>query len=589
MKSKLKTVHTYLKNFQSNSIFIKNFILITLVILLSFSAISTIFYINSHNNLEEQMAVVANGNVLTVKNSVDSIIHTAEQLAIQTILNQNVQTFSMHSNLSGSSTNELYQNLKNYISEFTNIYPYINSIYIYSESRKLLVSNFEITPFSEHSDNNWLQYYEKSDINKSTLVTRKKNDRYPHFISIIRCISLDDKTKAGCVVVNLDSEQLNEILSKTENVNPCSTIIYNENNEIILCENIKQAGNLVNNYLDADSYDSLSKNVFGSTKLSDKEYFFSKSASDYYNFTYLTLVPKTYFNNMLSSLNFVFIIYILLLPIGLIISGLITAHTYAPIHQIINLLLPEQKSDDENGTENEITFITNTIRNMLDKNFQLTEELRYRLLLLNQAQTYALQTQINPHFLNNTLESINWTAINELGEKNKISAMIKSLSALLDISLDNTHYLIPIKEELQHSNIYTYIMRLNYGSDLNFVWHIEDGITSHKIVKLSLQPLLENAITHGISAHYGKGEIVIDAKFSEGGILITVSDNGIGMDEKKLAELRQELNSNVLHGKRIGLKNVNQRIKLLFGETYGLSITSQKNVGTKVSIFIPKT
>ena len=588
MKSELKTIFSHIKDFRSNSIFIKNFVLITLILLLSFSAISTIFYINTQNNLERQMADVTHGSVSTIKNAIDSIIHTSEQLAIQTILNQNVQTFCIPSKFSGSSTSELYQVLRSYISNFTNIYPYINSIYIYSQNRELIIDNFEITTFSEHADNNWIDCYEKGDINKTTIISRKKSDRYPHFISIIRSISLDDKTKAGCVVINLDVEHLNDILSGMEDVNPYSTIIYDENNKIILCKDIKQTGKPVYDYLESESYSALKNSSYGSMKLAENDYFFARNTSAYYNFTYLTLIPKTHFNNMLSSLGFVFLIYVLLLPIGLIISALITLRTYAPIQQIINLLLPEQSPNDENSMENEITYITNTIRNTLDKNLELTEELRYRMLLLNQAQAYALQAQINPHFLNNTLESINWTAINELGEKNKISAMIKSLSALFDISLDNTHYLIPIKEELQHTNIYTHIISLNYGSDLNFIWHIEDGITSHKTVKLSLQPILENAVIHGISPHHGKGEIVIDAKYHDEGILITVSDNGVGMNEKELAELQNELASNVLHGKRIGIKNVNQRIKLLFGEKYGLTITSEKNVGTKVSIFIPK-
>ena len=534
------------------------------------------------------MADVTHGNVSTIKNAIDSIIHTAEQLAIQTILNQNVQTFCIPSKLSGSSTSELYSSLRSYISNFTNIYPYINSIYIYSENRELIIDNLEITTYSEHSDNNWYPFYEKSDINKTTIVSRKKFDRYPHFISIIRSISLDNKTKSGCVVINLDVEHLNDILSGMEDVNPYSTIIYDDNNQIMLCEDIKQTGKSIHDYLETESHNALKKDNYGSMKFLGNEYFFAKNSSAYYNFTYLALIPKTHFNNMLSSLGFVFILYLLLLPLGLIISALISIRTYAPIQQIINLLLPEQNPSDENSDKNEITYITNTIRNTLDKNLELTEELRYRMLLLNQAQAYALQAQINPHFLNNTLESINWTAINELGEKNKISAMIKSLSALFDISLDNTHYLIPIKEELQHTNIYTHIISLNYGSDLNFIWHIEDGITNHKIVKLSLQPILENAVIHGISPYRGKGEIVIDAKFHDGGILITVSDNGIGMNENELSQLQAELSSNVLHGKRIGIKNVNQRIKLLFGEKYGLSVTSEKNVGTKVSIFIPK-
>ena len=132
-------------------------------------------------------------------------------------------------------------------------------------------------------------------------------------------------------------------------------------------------------------------------------------------------------------------------------------------------------------------------------------------------------------------------------------------------------------------------MSFNYGEDLNFIWDIEQGADEYKIPKLTLQPLLENSITHGIKPKKGKGEIKIEGRFCDEGICFVVSDDGVGMTPEELEKVRNSLeNFDVLSGDCIGLKNVNQRIKLFFGGEYGIKIDSEKNKGTRVTIVIPK-
>ncbi|MBE7037225.1 MAG: sensor histidine kinase, partial [Ruminococcaceae bacterium] len=319
-------------------------------------------------------------------------------------------------------------------------------------------------------------------------------------------------------------------------------------------------------------------------------YIYSETKSDLYDLLYISIMPNFYFQDMLQhTVLYMIMMMILLLLSVVIITLLISYRTYVPIQSLLDFLTPQELNDSQNMSNNEISYITENVKKSIEKSEKLEQELNYRLLLLNQAQLYALQTQINPHFLNNTLDVINWTAVSEMGMNNKVSKMLKSLSNLLHISLDGEHYLIPIEEELQHANIYTYIMSVNYGDDLNFIWDIDEEVHNCQMLKLTLQPILENAIEHGIKRKRGVGVIRIIGRTVNGDVQLTIQDNGVGMTEEELETLRRDLHdSKELTGQHIGIRNVNQRIKLVFGENYGLSVDSKKGEGTQVQVLIPK-
>lgn len=591
MKVDLKNIFLFLKNFRFNSIFIRNFILIALVIMLPLLTMGIILYVHTQKSIDLETSLITTENASTIKNSIDNIINTTNTLAIQTSLNQNVQSLCLTAYKDDKTISNIHQNLTQYISNYTNVFPYIDSIYIYSEKTQTIIDNKEIMKFEDHLDTNWFKFYKNSLPNESTVVHRKKYNSYPSYISIIRCVELENFKKIGCIVININIEQLIKVIRDIEGISINEAIIFDENGYILLCKDITQIGTHIEEYTsDAASETILSQNN-GHVMIGDVDYLFGKTVSSRYNFSYLTLIPRTHFNNIIvDSIKYLALLFLLLLLFGLVFAIYVSFKTYSPIQRILTFLLPNQSFEDISfEQQNEISYIMDTIESTLDKNTKLVEELNYRMLLLTQAQVYALQSQINPHFLNNTLENMNWTAINQLGENNTISQTIKYLSALFDISLDTEHYLIPIEEELQHTNIFVYISSLNYGSDLQFAWDIKENVTKYNILKFSLQPIIENAIVHGISPKKGKGEIKIQADFHEDGILFTISDNGIGIDEAELAKLQNDLSSNSLKGKNIGIQNVNQRIKLIFGEKYGVSISSKKGVGTTVNIYIPKT
>ncbi|MBO2517032.1 MAG: sensor histidine kinase [Clostridiales bacterium] len=230
---------------------------------------------------------------------------------------------------------------------------------------------------------------------------------------------------------------------------------------------------------------------------------------------------------------------------------------------------------------------------MLDKGFDEMAERITTLMekqidderTLHKTELELLQAQINPHFLYNTLDSI--AILAESGREEDAVLMVNSLSSFFRISLSKGKDIIPLESEVNHVNSYLQIQQIRYSDILKYDVQIPEEIKQYYVPKLILQPLVENALYHGIKNRRGIGTIRIEGKDEGGDILLTVSDNGAGMDEEQINALQ----AGVYHDRHtgLGLVNVHKRIRLYCGEKYGLLFASEKGKGTSVSIRLPKT
>ena len=214
-----------------------------------------------------------------------------------------------------------------------------------------------------------------------------------------------------------------------------------------------------------------------------------------------------------------------------------------------------------------------------------------------QAQYLALQNQINPHFLYNTLEGIRGETLNA-GLEN-VAKMTEALATFFRYTISNVENLVALEDELTNVNNYYIIQRYRFGERLNLSveYDTEDeiDIMSYKLPKLTLQPIVENAIYHGIERKIGNGKLRIKIETTATRLIITISDDGVGMTEERLSEINDKLNRTTLDYIKpdseahsgIAAVNVNNRIKLLFGEEYGICMYSTLNVGTDVEITLP--
>lgn len=191
------------------------------------------------------------------------------------------------------------------------------------------------------------------------------------------------------------------------------------------------------------------------------------------------------------------------------------------------------------------------------------------------AQLGALKSQINPHFLANALESIQMKAI--LGGQRDISEMIGLRGRLFRIHIQSGKETVTLREEMVHTRLYVKMQQMRFGDNIAYVERLEPGCEHVPIMHFTLQPLVENAIVHGLERQAGGGCLEVAASIEGGDLVIRVRDDGVGMDEAKLSELRDRLSnpSDSLDEEHIGIKNVHDRLRFYFGERYGLEVESR--------------
>ena len=279
------------------------------------------------------------------------------------------------------------------------------------------------------------------------------------------------------------------------------------------------------------------------------------------------------------------------ISIVLIISFLIAVKLFTPIEEILGIL--EKKNNDSSpiyskSKINELKIISRGLESSMSDVKYLKEELNNRMRLLKKARSIALQSQINSHFLFNTLENIRWKVMEFTNGENEGSYMISNLSKLLRIGLNTKEYMNTLENEIEHIKIYLEIQKIRYEDRFEVIYNIEEETLKIMLPKITLQPIVENAIYHGIKPTNKKCILTIKSFLLEDKVFIEISDDGIGMDEEKSENINKELQTEYIKEENhIGIKNVNQRIKLTFGENYGIEIKSKLNIGTSIIISVP--
>ena len=235
------------------------------------------------------------------------------------------------------------------------------------------------------------------------------------------------------------------------------------------------------------------------------------------------------------------------------------------------------------GGAREVQELSESFSHMVVKIQHLMETVRREEINLRKTELKALQAQINPHFLYNTLDSIAWMC--EQGRNDEAVQMVNALAQLFRISISRGHELIPIRSELRHAESYLKIQKHRYKNQFSYRFDVDESCLDFLCNKITLQPIIENAIYHGINGLVDEGEIVITLRAEGTDVVFTVADNGVGMDQAQIeAILRKERSDHT----GIGIKNVNDRLKIYFGEGYGITIDSEPDVGTTVTIRMPQ-
>ncbi len=411
---------------------------------------------------------------------------------------------------------------------------------------------------------------------------------------LIRMIYHKDTYKEiGLLVVQINMEFLDSVLQGLESEVMQNTTILSPDNEVILYKN-KAAMDKYEQVIkkipyNKDSFVDKKNNIFVAyTTLSDP------------NWRIVTYIPLNQLYSDVGELrNRIIMMCLVSILILSVVSIIMSFDMIKPINQLVKAMKGmniDNISDSyiEIERRDELGFLHKTFNNMTKEIDHLVTWIYREQITRKEAEIKALQSQINPHFLFNTLESINWMA--QLNNVPEISETVSDLSTLMEASIGRDDRLITIEEEFIYIDKYIALLKRRFEDRLTLIKEVDPKVLYLKIPRLLIQPLIENAVYHGVESSRGKGIISLTARIKEELMVIEVIDNGNGISADDLIKLNKGLDMDndtyfkslsSKKNKSIGIDNVNRRIKLFYGEKYGIKIESKLNIYTKVSVTLP--
>ena len=312
--------------------------------------------------------------------------------------------------------------------------------------------------------------------------------------------------------------------------------------------------------------------------------------SDYSGLTAVGVLPFEDIHLRVEGIKTTFYsMAIICVTLVFVFSILISNDVIKPIRLLQNMMKQVEKGDTEARikikSRNELGQLFLSFNRLLEKLNLLLQSIKKIEAKKQEAELMALKSQINPHFLYNTLDSIRMIAI--LDDNHEIARATEALANMFRYNIKGQD-IVDIKEEINQAMNYIDIQKIRYEEKFQVIFNIDESLTHYKVIKLLIQPIIENAITHGIENKKGSGTLWFSVQRQEQEIVFTVKDDGVGMDPSKIAELYKSMvDKDIIYNKNLGLRNVNERLKLYFGEGYGLVIESKLGEGTCVSLKIP--
>lgn len=583
--NKIKNIWFNIRYFKFNSIFLRTFLFITALTVIPFIVLSIMFYSNTLKNIREEITLENSYIFDNSVNIIDRTLMEVDTLSSSLASNESTQLYTIN-NVSTDS----FKTISRLAKTLPIIYRYIDSIYIYSEPTDTVIMDNNSIPLSDLSDTDWINAYHAVTSPKGTIIPRSKNNVYPQLITIIKPIYVADEKK-GAIIMNINAQSIYNSMLYQQYKDGRLFFLINADNKIIISSELSY----FNTYPDDIGLNTLTieSNPKNSVyEINDKNYVVLSGDSTISDYKYISAYPLELYKHKLSTMKLQIIgILLLLMIIIFILAYVASVRSYSPLNEIISFLDNSQPPADsiEEEDKNELMYIINSIQTHINDKTKMAEILEERMKLLRKSQYDMLQTQINPHFLYNTLETINWMAYNLSNSENPVSKSLINLASFFRNTL-TSGYFVSIENEIKYTKEYVNILALRYGDLFDIEWDIDESILSYTIIKICLQPIIENAVYHGIKQKNDKGLIKIKGLCDDNNIILIVSDDGVGIEKDALDELNKTLSETSFTNEKshIGLSNVNQRIKIIFGDSYGIHVESTVGVGTDVYVTIPK-
>lgn len=577
-----------------------SFMMLISIIVLFLSMISYYFTIRDIEN----MSINYTQRLLTeISFNIDSYISNMKNMGKVVVENKDVQNlmvfYSKHkgkalTDAEIAQRNTLQARVVTHINTVANTRNDITNIAVISKKGDIVLSDpkKQPNPYSEYNLTDWylkpLSY--KGDIIVSpSHVQNLVANEYKWVISISKAI-LDPSTGevTGVMVIDLNYRYIEDI---------CENAQLGKNGYIYLIDRDK---NIIYHPQQQLIYTGIKTELIDEMiKLNDSQTYFNDSSNNKLyikNDSLLTgwrAVGVVNTSELIKDKRSIINFYVFLAGIAIIFASIIaliiSTTITRPIKRLENTMHKVEEGNFDIQSEivldNEIGHLSKTFNVMISKIKLLMAEAVSTEKEKRKTEIKALQAQINPHFLYNTLDTIIWLSAG--GKNEEVVEVTSALAGLFRTSISEGGDLVPLSVEMENIRSYLTIQKMRYQDKLSYRIEISDRLLAMKTPKLILQPIVENAVYHGIKLSPTGGEIAISASECDGTLTVTVQDSGVGMTEEQMSNLFKEDKEDHA-GMGIGVINVNNRIKLCFGEEYGLSYHSVQGKGTRVDILLPR-
>lgn len=589
---KLRTMYNIKKSIQS-----KIFLSFLLVIIIPTIFIGISSYIVSVDILKNKVSSSFSDIVKYIKYSIEKELDQIVQISDYIFADNEIKEAIIKSNISSfnhlKSKEEFDRKITRYSIANTfaninilNVYALKNSSFSYTKDPTLVTNDKRIRQSSYYkqalSEGGKIVWGERVNYWQNNANEEKQNS-----ISLFRAIRDSNyKHNIGVLFINISSNLFTDLIGQYTLSNSSSIYVL-DNNNILIYQSNNKADRDIEKYL----------NVIGNNGSADDSFFESKngnelivySVSPEYDWKVIGVISVS---ELTKDNSKIISITVLSFMISLIVTSIIWYKVSSSILKPVKTLTKTVKkvrdgdltSRCQVANKDEIGELSQSFNYMIQQINVLMDEKIYEQNMIKDAEYKALQAQINPHFMYNTLNSIRWMAI--LSKADNIKQMIDVLNRLLRSTTKTTDKFISIEEEINMLKDYYYIQKHSYSCKFEVVWDIDESALKYKCVKFILQPLFENAIFYGIVPKDGIGTIIVKVKKNDDHIEMSVKDDGAGMSQELIKQiLSQQKQKKGFTG--IGIRNVDKRLKITYGDTYGLKIESVLGQYTKLSIIIP--
>ena len=420
-----------------------------------------------------------------------------------------------------------------------------------------------------------------------------RSDRKTNILRfVLKLYKKSDVTRrAGYLVCDVNSSNLEEIVTKYQNMSEMKIWLQPGGDRALF--SVGKISDFQENAYQNLTYEIRQNKSEIAEMSSWGNYDFYQEAQVKYNLNAYVLTPQRFLSNSIRMLletiliiasALFFLVFLLSLLISRSLTGPLEKLT-ATINQIKEGNTSLRVEVDER--QDEINTLAQSFNEMLDETQMLTQQKYETQMLLERAEYQTLQAQINPHFLYNTLDTM--SSIANIQNCTQVSNLSRSLANIFRYSLNMTDSLATVAEEMGHVRNYIYVMDVRNRSSIQYEFQLERETYQYTLPRISIEPLVENALSHGLkNSRKEEKRVTILTTMEEKVLRVSVHDNGVGEDADKINEkLKMEEHTLGERGKSIGLSNINNRLKRLYGENYGIVFESELGVGTTVTIRVP--